>query len=108
MSLYADYLIEREGKSVLELEHGFAVYQFLGDTCYIVDIYVKPQHRKSGYASIMADKIAKLAKEKGYNKLLGSVDLRANGCTISMKALLGYGFNLKFCDGQTIFLEKEI
>lgn len=107
-SLYAKYVKERENKDMLELEHGFASYIWLKDHVYIVDIYVEPEHRKSGLASQMADSIAELAVQKGYRKLLGSVDTTAAGCTNSMKVLLSYGFKLLRCDGQLIFLEKDI
>lgn len=108
LSLYGDYIKEREGKEIIESDDGFATYTFMGEFCYIVDIYVVPGKRKTKVASTMADQIAKLAKEKGFKFLLGSVDPSTNGATESMKALLSYGFRVHSMDQRLIYLTKEI
>lgn len=107
-SLWADYLEERLGRTTLEFEHGLIMYTFTPTHCYIVDIYVKPGQRNKHYASAMADHVAKIAKEAGYTKLLGTVQPTANGSTVSTKALFGYGFKLLSCDNQAIYFEKDI
>jgi ribosomal protein S18 acetylase RimI-like enzyme len=107
-SLWADYLEERLGRTTLEFEHGLIMYSFTDTHCYIIDIYVKPEHRQKYYASAMADHVSKIAKDAGYTKLLGTVQPTANGSTNSMKALFGYGFKLLSCDSQAIYLEKGI
>lgn len=107
-SLYAEYIQEREGKFILENEKGFATYLFVNDGCYIEDIYVAKDHRKYGQAAEFADKIAKIAKEKGYNKLYGTVAPGSNGATESLKVLLAYGFSLQSANPQLIVFVKEI
>lgn len=108
MSLYAEYLKELSGKEVIEDERGFAVYSFHSGGCYIEDIYVKHECRKSNVASLMADQITKVAKEKGYNTLFGTVNLNANNPTISLKVLLGYGFELHSISNNLIIMKKGI
>ncbi len=108
MSLYGQYILEREGKHIVEDERGFATYSYLEDCVYIEDIYVLPEFRKSGAASKYADFIASEAKLKGYKTILGSVSPRAKNCTSSVSVLLAYGFKLSNCDSNLVYFSKEI
>lgn len=108
MSLFAEYVKEREGKDIVESDKGFATYFYLGDGCYIQDIYVKPEYRKSGEASNFANIISEVAKSKGYKKLYGTVCPQAKGSTESLKVLLAYGFQLDSCTHNLIALVKEL
>ena len=109
-SLYAQYLAERTEDSIIETEVGFASYRYLnqGKSVYIVDIYVSPKQRKEGLASLMADKVASIAKEKGCTELLGSVVPSAKGSTTSLKVLLGYGMTLLSASNDFIVFRKDI
>lgn len=108
MSLYADYTKEIHGRHVLEKPHGFVVYEIAGDQCYIADIFVKKEHRKTCLGTIMAKEVEKIAKDAGCKKLLGSVIPTTIGSTISLKALLGYGFRLQSAKENFIWFEKDI
>lgn len=108
MSLYADYILEREGKLMVEDANGFASFAIANEECYIENIYVVPGKRLSGLASKYADQIVEIAKDKGCKYLTGSVKPSANGSTESMKALLGYGFKLLSASHDAIFFIKEI
>lgn len=108
MSLFASYIKERENKDIIETDKGFATYYFVNDGCYIQDIYVNPDHRKECVAADMADQIASIAKEKGCDKLYGSVSPSANGSTSSLKVLLAYGFSLHSAANNFIVMVKDI
>lgn len=109
MSLYGDYIREREGKQIVENDFGFATYQFVDkDKCYIEDIYVAPSHRRQRVGKDLADKVAEIALESGCKKLIGSVKPSTYGSTESIKALIWYGFKLLFCEQDMIYLEKEL
>lgn len=108
MSLFGEYIQERENKGIIESETGFATYKFLNDGVYIEDIYVKPEARKSGEATRLADMICDIAKEKGMTKVFGSVSPSAIGSTASLKVLLAYGFRLDSCTNNFIWLVKEL
>lgn len=112
MKMYADYLKERLGDEIVLRDEGFATYRFVDDcgtpAVYIVDIYVRPDFRKTKIASEMADSIANIAKEKGYHRLIGSVDSTAKTATDSIKVLLAYGMQFhRQAPGGLIF-KKEI
>lgn len=109
MSLYAEYIKEREGREIVETADGFATYTWLGeDSCYIVDIYVRPEARKSGVASSLADQVAVLAKEVGCKRLLGSVDPSLPSAGASFMVLLAYGMRPIGIERNLVFFEKEI
>lgn len=112
MSTYAEYVRERLGDEILEGERGFLTYRFLkdGDTdsVYIVELYVRPDYRRTKVASEMADQIVEYARSKGCKRLLGTVNPSAKNATDSLKVLLGYGMTLYRCDKDVIVFRKEI
>lgn len=107
-SLYGQYIAERENAHILECSEGFATYTYIDKYCYIKDIYVIPEHRKSNIASSLADQIAQIAKSNGYSLLMGSVDINANEPTRSLQVLLAYGFKVLMLKESMIYLSKEI
>ena len=108
MSLFADYINERGTKHIVESDKGFATYLFDSGLCYIEDLYVVPEHRKSGEASRLADEISNIAKKKGCRQLLGSVVPTANGSTDSCKVLFAYGFRLLKTEHNQIWFIKDL
>lgn len=108
MSLYADYIKERENGGIIETSWGFATYFITGPECYIRDIYVDKTQRLKGGASRLADDITKIALEKGCTYLLGSVSPKANRSTDSVKVLLAYGFKLAQATPELIYFKKDI
>jgi predicted GNAT superfamily acetyltransferase len=110
-SLYGQYIKERENAEIIEDDYGFATYKFIDDTyCYIVDIFVVQEKRKEGKASTYADKVARLARKKGYKFLLGSVSIDANDFVASEKVLKAYGFKFKNVDekDRVVYYVKEL
>lgn len=110
MSMWSDYLKEREGKEVLEFpDDGFIVYKVNQDkTCYIEHIYVVPNKRGLGVASMLCDEVEAKAKEAGCTHLLGSVSPSAPGATHSLRVQLTHGFSLDRATENFILLSKEI
>lgn len=102
------FLEEREGKSILESEKGFATYYFIDDAVYMENIFVHPEHRLGGETFKMADEIADIAKSKGYKKMLGSVVPTAKGASLSLKLLLNHGFKLDSATNNFIVVKKEL
>lgn len=108
-SVYAKYLKEREDKDIIESEKGFATYKiFDNGECYLQDIYVIPDERKSGLATEMTDKVVEIAKERKCNLLLGSVCTNDKYATRNMKVFLAYGMEIYNNVGTMIFLKKDI
>lgn len=112
MDLYAQYLMERTGDLIHRHEDGFATFRYLknGDkkSVYIVDIFVVKKARKSGVATLIADLVAAEARLEGCTEMLGTVCPSANGSTVSLKSLLGYGFELMSASNDAIILRKDL
>lgn len=108
LSNFAAYILERENKFIIEDERGFMTYLFLPEYCYIEDVYVRPEFRKTGVASRWADRVAAEARERGYTKLLGTVSPKANGSTESALTLIAYGFRLHDSDEKQFYFIKQI
>lgn len=108
MSLYREYIKEREKKEIIESNDAFITFKILNEICYIVDIYVRPDKRKSGVAKELADRVCVVAVENGCKHLLGSVDVNADGATDSLKVLLAYGMDLDSISGSLIFFKKGL
>ena len=108
MSLEAEYRKEREDIDTMEFESGFITYRFLPTECYIVDIYVRPEVRRSGYGSMMANQIKSLARRHGYHLLTGSVDNRLNSAITSTEILTRYGFKKLRDEGPMTYFYLEL
>lgn len=109
--MFEDYANERGfGVRVFETEHGFATYYLNEDSCYIEDIYVVPDKRKNHVASMMADEISKIAKQKGICFLYGTVNKLAKSADASRKVLECYGFEklVEQLDDELEWYIKEI
>lgn len=107
--MYADYIRERTYDSIIESESGFATYRFLDDgSCYIIDIYVIPEARKTNKASELANNIAEIAKNNGCKVLVGTVCPSAKNSDTSIKVLQGYGMTLKSSTNDLIIFKKDL
>jgi len=107
-SLYANYVLEREGFSTIEDPCGFATYKIVGEECYLRDIYLLPEHRKDGVGRKLADEVSRIALSQGCTKLTGTVCPSTRGSTDSLKALLAYGFAVHESRIDFIVLVKEL
>jgi hypothetical protein len=108
VSLYADYLKEREDFSIIESELGFASYKCVGDECYLRDLYVIPSHRQTKVASDMADRVCDIAKLHGCTYLLGTVSPQDKNATRNMQVLIQYGMKLVRSSNDLICFIKEL
>lgn len=110
MSLYAQYIKERMGDDIIEIDEGFVTFRYLneGRSVYIIDIYVKPEFRKTKSASFLANTVASIAEAKGCSEMLGSVCPQAKNPTDSIKVLLAYGMELQSSSKDLLIFRKDI
>jgi GNAT superfamily N-acetyltransferase len=108
-SAYGRYIAEREGYQIVENEAGFMTFIITGATCYIRDMYVEPEFRRTREGTKLADQVTEIARKLECKYLLGSVNPKTIGKTASNKALLYYGFELLgAADDGLIYFQKEI
>lgn len=108
MSLWTEYLKEREGFESVETEYGFATFKITNEEMYIRDLYVDPVVRRLGKATEIADMLTDIAYERRCKILSGTVSLGLPSTTDSVKALLFYGFSVHGFNpqtGQIIFIK---
>lgn len=113
MKMYKQYLKERTNTEMVVSDQGFATYTITYSDegtidCYIEDIYVIPEARRGRAASRLADKIKQKAEDMKCSRLLGSVVPSANNSTISLKALIGYGFELMKSEENIIWFKIDL
>lgn len=106
-SLYGKYIEEREGMEIIEVQVGFATYQFQGEDVYLRDLYVVPEARKSGKATYLADLVAGIAKDRGLKGMIGSVSTKDPMATQNIQVLLSYGMQFKTASPDLLVFYKE-
>lgn len=109
MKMFENYINERLGQQLFLLPGvAFATYKIHGEECYIVEIHVEEEHRRKHIAFDIGNEITKIAKAHGCKLLLGSVNLNANGATISHKGMLAFGFEPHTANDNFIMYRKAI
>lgn len=110
MSLYGEYIREREGLDILETKNGFVVWSVNGDNLWIHELYIRPEARRSKLATAMAQAVVTRAKTLGCSKMFAQVDMMTRCATLSKAAVLSFGMvPVKASDdGERILFAKEI
>ncbi|KYG65271.1 hypothetical protein AZI87_12000 [Bdellovibrio bacteriovorus] len=109
MKLYHSYINERLNQELFLIpEVGFAVYRIIKNDCFLVDIFVAKEYRRTGYGLVIADEVVKIAKAQGCTKLYGTVLTTANGFENSKGALEFYGMKQIGADGDLLIYWKDI
>lgn len=76
MSLYGQYLKEREGVDILETEYGFVTFKVFpaARSCFIADIFIKDEARGKGLGTSLMQQVQMIAKKSGCLSLITTVD----------------------------------
>lgn len=106
--MYGDYIRERLGKEYMETAYGFVIYSFLSDAVYIEEVYTRPVVRFEGGASLMADEVCEIARQKGLKYVVGSVFPGAVASTASLKVLLAWKMRLWKIEHDLIYFIKDL
>ena len=108
MSLYFSYIKESRGLDCVSGQNGFVTFKINGEECYIEDIYIVDEHRKSGIGSNLMDKVVIRAKEKGCKFLSATVGCRITNPEVSLMSCFGYGFKILAAANDIILLKMEL
>lgn len=109
LSLYAQYVLEREGKYTVETDEYFATYKINNTDCYIQDVFVTKIARGRGVSSMLVSNIENTAKEQfNCTRVIGTIDLNDKNASVNMQVWLKYGFKLHSTNGNVIYLSKDI
>ena len=108
MSLYADYIKEREGYDTIENEKYFVTFKKLEDALYVRDLYIAPEYRSKGMSIAIGKLTEQIAKKMNCNVLLGSVDKGTMGWERNKQIMLKFGYKQINEDGDFIQFQKEL
>ena len=107
MSLYGQYIKEIFNRDEIEKEHGFATYEIKGKYCYIIDVYVVPEKRESGYATELVEDVEDMAKKSGCEYMITTADIK-NVQDRNLKLIQKFGYKTLRIDKKGIYFIKEL
>ena len=105
MELYKEYLKEREDADVEYNDKGFMSYKVEKDGVFILDAYVKKEHRKKG---ITKDFLNVIIEKTNSKKIYTSTDKNANNQNLSENVILNLGFKKIGEKESTVYYLMEI
>lgn len=105
-TLYAKYMKEREGASIIENEHGFIVYKVVGSECFIIEMFVDQSARKSGVARALVERLA--CENMECTVVTGNIWLKKPGADTVLKASLACGFKVISASGDVLLIAKDL
>lgn len=108
MSLYADYIKEREGYETAENEYGFITYKLMPPTCFIRDLYVHPSLRRGKIATDLGMLVEQAAKDAGCKFLTCTVCMDLPYADRNAAGIQGYGFKFNKIVNNMMYFVKEI
>lgn len=107
-SLYANYARERLRNEFVVEPWGFIQYAINLPLCWINEIYVEPEFRRSKKASELADRVAQIALNAGCDTLAAQVWTEALNASDSAQTILRYGFKITSATNGVILFEKKL
>lgn len=108
MSLWKEYLLEREGKLVIEDDDSLVSYCIEGDVCLIGEVYIKKEKRHGPKARQMLEQIKTIAKDAGCTRLLGTVNPGDRNAQRNLAIQIALGFNKIGETNQLIVLAMQL
>jgi len=108
MSLYAQYVKEREGADTVETSEGFYSYKLEGEYLFIVDLYVIPSARGRKVGSEFGAQLEGLAREFRKKKILCTASLNANNSQDAIAFIIMNGYSIINYTDTQVYFEKEV
>lgn len=110
MSLYADYVRERNRWDVIENDDGFLAYQFGEGVCWVRELFIVPEKRNKHRARAMLDALAEQCAKKDVRFFYATVCPYARDSDAVLTMALKYGFKLNDVDpvGRVVVLRKDL
>lgn len=107
-TLYAQYILEREGFEIIENETSFIVYKLKGEIAFIAHSFTVKEYRMRGSMSHLLDLLKSALNKDEVKVLSATIDLRDRNATSTLQAALRYGFQVKAAENGILYIEDEI
>lgn len=105
MSLFAEYLLEKEGKKTIETEYGFITYFMDNDHMHVDILFVANNVRKAGFGEKL---FLDACQSESPKSVSAAVDTSHRNPTNPLHSFLNYGFKVVGTRGSEILLYKEL
>jgi hypothetical protein len=107
-TLYAKYIKEREGFEVLENEFSFLTYVINPNKeCFIGHLYVDSKLREQGNCRNIINGLKIVAKKRGCNNIVASIDLRDKNASHTILCALQIGFKILSANNNLIVISLD-
>lgn len=107
-TLYAKYLTERARAKVIETESGFITYRINGEECFIQDMYLLPEARRSGACRELIDQLKSEASSCSCKFITGNIFVDDPGCNQTIQAACGLGFRIRRAEAGVVLICLDI
>lgn len=107
-SLYAEYVLERQGLSVMTYDSGFIAYKCEKEECFIAEMFIKKDKRKTGLGKSMIAVISEVAKQSGCKVITANIHLNDPNASSTLVAAICTGFKVECADRGAILISKKI
>lgn len=108
MELYKEYILEREAAHLFYNDFGFITWEYLSKSVHIIDIYIRPEYRKSGKGKELEKVVLDEAKTRGYKTIICSACTDTNNWHTSLEILKKVGYQEMLRESNMIWLFKEL
>jgi GNAT superfamily N-acetyltransferase len=105
MSLWSEYLLEKEGKKTIETDHGFITYFMDGDHMHVDILFVAKNVRRAGFGEQLFIRACESESPKSASAAVDTAQLNPTG---PLHSFLNYGFKLAGVRGTEILLYKDL
>lgn len=108
-SLYQRYVEESFGRTLLENETGFIVYEIKEDTCVVVDVFTIKEARRTGAFYKLCKEVEGIAKSAGCKKIVSFIQVTdCKTSHLSLRAQLALGMRVVAADHNVLRLEISL
>lgn len=107
-TLYFKYIQERDQAEIIENDFGFVTFKIVNKECFILNMYVLPEYRRSGNFSCMIKLLGEKALQEGCEFISGNIQMYDSGKNKTLSAALSVGFEIVASDINTICIIKKL
>lgn len=108
MSLYAQYVFEREGLTVISTGDAFLSYKFREKECFLQDIFVAKEKRMTSIGRQMLQQLFDIAIANGSNVVTANIYTKDPNANDTLKAALACGFKIISSGNNVLLIAKEL
>lgn len=103
---YKSYLKERQKALILDKPEGFVIYKVNGEECFIIEMFLKKEHRKSDALFELFSDL--LVLNSSCKIISGNIHLSDAGCNRTLNAAFKLGFKVAQANNNCLLIVKEL